>query len=1104
MFKNNGNRKRGLLATSIAAALASGWSAQSIAQEAPAELEEVTITGSRIVRRDFDANSPIQTVGSEMLSETSAIAIETTLNKLPQFVPAATQFTNIADGELINTGSTLTAGAATLSLRGLAPNRNLVLIDGRRATPVNATMAVDINSIPASAIQRVEVITGGASSVYGADAVAGVVNFILKKDFEGATINAQYGAMQNGEAGEASLSGLFGANFGDGRGNVMMGFEYADRNSVDRKYTDFYMDGLRDPTVPGTQSFTSADYYSIQANNRPSGAAIDAIFNKAPPGVVLRNSSTGVVQGNVRWNEDVGKNTLFTGAAGFGNSSPQGPGSTAGMYRYEGPLEYDGLPYRKIDAQGELEENIIGHKATVPLERTSMFARANFELTDDVSVFVQTTNVESNLRQLWQWSPAVGGWHAPIPHGSGIYAGSLEADGKTTRSSFIPGGVHGLNCAPIGGCTNSQTFPTPPELQSLLDSRTDPNAPWQMNHFFDYALYDKGAPRLIDTESNTWQLQMGLEGDLDAIDGTWDIVGASGRSTTVLNLQGYAGLERYRGVVTSPNYGKGFFRQGNLTGAGFSGGIAQCTSGLPIFRPHSDVTEDCLDAFMVDLQNNSQMRQDYVEANIQGHLIDLPAGEARFAAGYQWRRNNYFYKFDTLTTQNSYLDLSLGTFPADNTEGSTAVDEIYGELFVPILSGITGIEHLNLELGYRYSDYELQGGIDTYKALIDWGINDQLRFRGGYQLATRAPNIAEMFQARSQTWGVNVGDPCGLNSVLPISANPKTNPDAARTRGICEALMGLEGAENFYDPANIQPSGSSATWFVNAVGNPNVQPEEATTLTAGFVYQPETGNEVVDGFSATVDWFSIKIEDMIAVEGGITVYLECLDKNTNPSGSIAHPACARITRNPTAGGLQAVDVSYNNTGFTEINGVDLGLNWNGEMSTLGFANIPGSLGFSTMVSFTPKFQTQASPNSPVYEWKGSLGPGPETSLNQGSYEYRAFTNFSYSLDSWNFSMRWRFLPEADAPQAVIAGANGSPFVGADESYNIFDFSAGWVMNDTLVFRFGLDNVFDTDAVITGEQTNFAGNRPTSGAGTTLPGFYDTLGRRWYVGMTANF
>lgn len=1096
--------QRKLLSSSIAAALAVGLAGPGAAQDGEAALEEIRVTGSRIVRRDFEANSPIQTVDAEMFEETSALAIEYTLNQLPQFVPAATQFTNIADGELINTGATLTAGASTLSLRGLAPNRNLVLVDGRRATPVNATMAVDINSIPAAAIQRVEVITGGASSVYGADAVAGVVNFILKKDFEGATISGQYGAMENGRAGEANLSGLFGANFGDGRGNVMMGFEFADRNSVDRKHTDFYMDGLRDPTVPGTQSFTSSDYYQIENANPPSGAVIDSIFNRAPPGVVLRNQS-GVITGNVRWNEDSNNNdfSLYTGAAGFGNSAPQGPGSTAGMYRYTGPLDYDGLPYRKIDAQGELEENIIGHKATVPLERYSFFTRANYEIYDGLNVFAQATNVESNLRQLWQWSPAVGGWQASIPHGNGVYEPSVAADGSTV-ASYLAGGAFGLNCAPVGGCSKSEAFPTPPELQALLASRSNPEEPWLLNHFFDYPLYDKGAPRLIDTESNTWQLQLGMEGDIPAIDGSWDIVGATGRSMTVLNLQGYAGLERYRAVVQSPNYGRGFFRQGNLQGGGFSGGIAQCTSGLPIFRNHDDVTQDCLDAFLVDLQNNARMQQDYVEINVQGQLANLPAGEARFAAGYQWRRNDYFYKFDTLTTQNSFLDLSLGTFPADNTEGRMSVDEVYGEVLLPVLAGIPLVEHLNLELGYRYSDYELQGGIDTYKALVDWGLTEELRFRGGYQLATRAPNIAEMFQARSQTWGVNVGDPCGLNSLVPEGANPAVNPNAARTRALCEGLMGLEGTTNFYDPGNIQPSGSSATWFVNAVGNPDVQPEEATTLTAGFVYQPDSSNALLSGFSGTLDWYSIKIEDMIAVEGGITVYLECLGESTNPSGSLDHPACQRITRNPTSGGLQAVDVSYNNTGFTEINGFDLGLNWNGDLATLGLESIPGSLSASLTTNFTTKFQTQASPNSPVYEWKGSLGPGPETSLNQGAYEYRIFGSFSYLVNDYNVNLRWRHLPKADAPQQVIAGDNGSPFVGAEEDYNIFDLSASWAISDTYLLRIGIDNLFDTDAVITGRQTDFQGNRPTSGAGTTLPGFYDPLGRRWFLGMTAEF
>ena len=136
--------------------------------------------------------------------------------------------------------TTLTAGASTVSLRGLGANRNLVLVDGYRAMPVNATMAVDVNSIPAAAIERVEVITGGASSVYGADAVAGVVNFILKKDFEGLDLDVQTGAMQNGKARRRGLRPCSASTSGDGRGNIMLGLELAKRDPVHADDTDFW------------------------------------------------------------------------------------------------------------------------------------------------------------------------------------------------------------------------------------------------------------------------------------------------------------------------------------------------------------------------------------------------------------------------------------------------------------------------------------------------------------------------------------------------------------------------------------------------------------------------------------------------------------------------------------------------------------------------------------------------------------------------------------------------------------------------------------------------------------------------------------------------
>ena len=289
-----GRHKR--LAAAIATALAmpvgilSSARAQEAAQPGGA-LEEIVITGSRIVRRDYEANSPIQTIDAASFEAQSAIGMEDTLNELPQFVPAATGYTQVQDGELIFTGSTVTSGASMVSLRGLGPNRNLVLLDGYRAMPVNATMAVDLNSIPAAAIERVEVITGGASSVYGADAVAGVVNFITRKDFEGVDLDIQYGAMQNGEAGETRASALFGVNTEGGRGNIMLGLEVASRRAVEWKDVDFYREGDGRPDSAGhdldRDGPVLADRQAEPADGRPPSTG----SSRRRRDVVLRNAA---------------------------------------------------------------------------------------------------------------------------------------------------------------------------------------------------------------------------------------------------------------------------------------------------------------------------------------------------------------------------------------------------------------------------------------------------------------------------------------------------------------------------------------------------------------------------------------------------------------------------------------------------------------------------------------------------------------------------------------------------------------------------------------------------------------------------------------------
>ncbi len=306
---------------------------------------------------------------------------------------------------------------------------------------------------------------------------------------------------------------------------------------------------------------------------------------------------------------------------------------------------------------------------------------------------------------------------------------------------------------------------------------------------------------------------------------------------------------------------------------------------MPVFDAnHGDISQDCLNVMYVTLNHQSEMDQKFIEGNVQGRAFKMPAGEARFSAGVHSRTNSYYYIFDPLQTENSFNDNPEG-FPADNTKGETAVKELYGELLLPRVEGKSAGKHLNLELGYRYSDYDLQGGVGTYKALFDWGITDTLRFRGGRQLATRAPNIAELFQSNTQSWSVQFGgEPCATEQLGSRTAPiRRRNPNAAAVQALCSAIIGSVAAQ-YYSPTQ-QGQINPVVWlpFVDATGNPAVNPEEAKTLTAGIVWRPNSTHEKLNGLNLSVDYYDIKITDMISVEGALTVYEKCLSATSNPT-----------------------------------------------------------------------------------------------------------------------------------------------------------------------------------------------------------------------------
>jgi iron complex outermembrane recepter protein len=1059
------------LASAIAAILSAGMSGEAISQDAPqSSLEQIVVTGSRIVRRDFEANSPILTVEQEMFDNTMSVGIETVLNQLPQFVPAVSQFQTIE----VQATATVTPGASTLSLRGLGANRNLVLIDGRRAMPVNASGAVNTNTIPAAAIARVETITGGASSVYGADAMAGVVNFITKKDFEGIDFDVRYGQTEEGDGGEFRLAGLYGANVSDGDGNVMLGFEYSSRDPALQRNRDFVVESWADPrtTVPNVALGATAYVAPAPSNTNPlnpTQAAVNTVFADRP------GSIANVGNGNEFFLNPDG--SLFRERAD-------------GAYRYRGPTMMNGVTYRKIltdldpaapDEHGWLREIDSDNYASIPLERYALFGRARSEISDNVTGVLQGNFSQDETSTLLGHNIAQGGFAASIPHGTDIYAPSRLVNGNT-NPDYLPGGRFGLSCAPAGGCTNSQAFPTTPELAQLLDSRGTANAPWALRH--NTSLWN--GKRTSDNRVTSYQIMAGLEGTFEGNDWTWDAYLSHGSTQVATTFGGFGAVERWRTLVTQPNYGRGAAITGNAAGGGFGAGSITCTSGYPIMSIFTP-SQDCIDAFNAPMQNTGTMDQTVVEANVQGKLFDMPAGEARFAVGTDYRENTFTFLTDILNSQQSFLDNTLGLFPAGNSNGEISAREIYGEALLPLVANRGIADELSVEIGYRYSDHEPTGPVETYKGMIDWGVNDRVRVRGGRQVANRAPNIGELFLAKTQTITFSTaGDLCAASNFFsPLSAFP-VNPGAAQARALCQSLMTPAAAAAFYSTPQATGFGLA---FANTSGNLGLEHETAETITLGTVisFRERT--------SLTIDFWEIGIANMIASQSVDSIYTDCFSPLLNPGLSPTTAACTKIIRDPVTGARQPTDATYVNDGAIETRGIDLQFDWGTDLG-------PGSLALNFLITYLDSVQTRVDPDARWQEWKGTFGPTDLQGVTGGSHDYRTFTTLSYFPGNWNVSLRWRHLPSIKAASAVTAPATNN--ILPTDAYDVFDVSGGLTFREKYTLRFGVDNVFAVDPPTTNATLYNPGNFSVLFGGAAGTGFYDNLGRRAYVGLGMSF
>ncbi len=553
-------------------------------------------------------------------------------------------------------------------------------------------MVVDLNTIPQAAIDSVEIITGGAGSTYGADAVSGVVNFKLKRNFEGISTDAQFGMTERSDGEQTSVNMLMGSNFAEDKGNAMIGISYSRREEVIREDVPFFEAAYSDPYLAAQQFNNYAGFVSgIPGNitNSPAGgsttqAAVDTVFGRY-----------GYVAGDVPNNSRVLFQPGRDDAGRLAVRAESGPHLRPALAELSGRA----VPRRQVrhlERQHRRQDAHVEHPghgrhaagAAHSSTRCSPTRATRRTSTPRCTFRPDSTRTRRTRVSATSFRRATSGG-VTVPFGTGIYTPSRNPNGST-NAAYMTGGAYGLNCGPVGGCTNSEAFPVPKDLADLLANRptvtnpvtgitTDANSNWNLNYNLTYM-----GKRGLENTQNTYEILAGLRGKLPVKDWTYDFFMTRGDTRSNTSYEGFIDAASYQALIALPNYGQGQdFNNGRL------GVLAHCTSGLNPFIA-GPKTQDCIDIIDSNAKLTSQLEQQQFELDIQGGLFELPAGEARFAAGMDYRKNTYQYLPDHGMQTTNIVSVVAGQFDTTETRGDIAVKEVYAEFLAPVLKDLPG------------------------------------------------------------------------------------------------------------------------------------------------------------------------------------------------------------------------------------------------------------------------------------------------------------------------------------------------------------------------------------------------------------------------------
>ncbi|MFP6809230.1 MAG: TonB-dependent receptor [Pseudomonadales bacterium] len=944
------------IATAIGVASASG-AFMNVAYAADDEsmMEEVVVTGSRIKRQDFDSNAPVATIGSDQFDLTGTINTESLLNTMPQIVPGLDRTSN-------NPGN----GTATVDLRGLGSNRTLVLINGTRANPTSQGGSVDINNIPTALIDRVEVLTGGASAIYGSDAVAGVINFILKDDFEGVQFNISTEQTSENDAGLTSADLTLGVNSGDGRGNVVFNVSWTDRESLfqgDRKFAFFAQFDDED-----------ADGNPILIDGGSSGIPSSSIFAGALCGYSADNCGVTFDQN--------------------GAIRPFETGSDNDFYNYA-PVNYIQLPQERYQAT-TLGRYEIAESAEVYGRVMYTSSRVPQELAPTPIFQPITISLDGN--------PFLSGDSLQVLHDA--YGNGVDTDGNG------------------------------------IDDTADIN-------LIRRRLLEVG-PRIVDSRFISWQIQAGVRGDIGDSSWSYDAYVQSGS---------VEGSETQHGNVNRDRFNQALLLDlaadptgGTCMDASANGSTVGC-SPINIFG-QGNISEQGAAFLRTAVSAAFEYDQELYSITFTGDVFELPAGTVGVAVGYEHIQNSADFR--------PSQDLAAGTIAGFNSQppssGSYTVSSYYAEAFIPLLKDVPFAQELELELAYRKSDYSTVGNVSSYKIAGSWSPIDSVRFRAGFNTAVRAPSIGELFSPASEGFPGSA-DPCAAEG----------NPDAA-TAAICTAT-GVASADVGSVALNL------AAGQVRAVGggNPNLQEEEAETLTYGVVITPS----FLEGLTLSIDRFDIEIEEYIATFGGgaNNILSICYDP-TDPNGGAGSAFCNVVNRRAD-GTIEFIETSAQNVAVQTLKGWDL-------LATYDMELFGGDFQVSYVGTFTDEDDFVPFTGGTTISCDGEYG----NDCGEPRPDYKHRMTFNWSRDNITAQLLWRHIGEVKDDNADVVFFKDK--IGGED---YFDIVASYRFTENYSVLVGIDNVADTSPPILGDNQQQA---------NTWPATYDVFGRTYYVKATARF